>query len=78
MATKTISITEDAYERLAALKKGNESFSEIIGKLTNKVNILDFFGILNKEEADNLEKSIKNLRANTHKRLTRISKELKK
>ncbi len=59
MATKTISITEDAYGRLAALRKGNESFSEIIGELTNKANIFDFFGVLNKEDADKLEKSIK-------------------
>ena len=30
MATKTITITEDAYERLNALKEDYESFSEAI------------------------------------------------
>lgn len=30
MPTRTISISEMAYERLKALKKGNESFSEVI------------------------------------------------
>jgi len=76
MATKTISITEDAYERLASLRKGNESFSEIIGRITNKVNLRDFFGILSKEEGDRLEKSVKELRARSNNRLKKIRKEL--
>jgi len=32
MARKTIRITEDAYERLKSLKKGKESFSDVILK----------------------------------------------
>ena len=59
MATKTISITEEAYSRLAAKKHGKESFSDVINKITNKVRLLDFAGILNKEEADKLEEEIK-------------------
>jgi len=34
MATKTISITEKAYERLKAYKKRKESFSDVINKIT--------------------------------------------
>ena len=76
MATKTISITEDAYERLAALKNENESFSEVIGRITLKPKLSDFHGVLSK-----LEKSIKELRkehSKSHeKRVERIRKELK-
>ena len=62
MATKTISITEEAYDKLANLRKGNESFSEIISKITGKVRLRDFFGILSKEEGERLEGNIKKIR----------------
>jgi predicted CopG family antitoxin len=58
MATKTISITEDAYRRLASLRKNNESFSEIIVEITGKTDFDQYFGILSKEAADEIEKSI--------------------
>ena len=71
MATKTISITEEAYERLVAKKEEKESFSDVINKITNKVNIRDFFGILTTKEADALEKSIREARALSRKRSVR-------
>jgi len=57
MGTKTISITDDAYKRLATLK--NESFSLVIQRITGKVKLDEFFGILSKETADKLEEAIK-------------------
>jgi len=62
MATKTISITEEAYERLKSRKSENESFSEVINRMTNKRPLSDFLGILNEKEADLLEKTIKRSR----------------
>ena len=35
MATKTITVTEEAYERLAAFKGDDESFSETLLRLTD-------------------------------------------
>ena len=34
MATKSLTITEDAYERLRSHKRDDESFSDVIGRLT--------------------------------------------
>jgi predicted CopG family antitoxin len=34
MATKTLSISEKAYNSLVSLKQGNESFSELILRIT--------------------------------------------
>ncbi len=73
MATKTISITEEAYERLAAKKREKESFSDVITRITNKINILDFAGLLTSEEADRLEAAVKIGRARSRKRLESIT-----
>ena len=63
MATKTISITEEAYRRLASLRgRENESFSEVINKVTGNNRLMDYFGILSEASADRLEKNIKKIR----------------
>ncbi len=51
MATKTITIMEDAYEKLAREKRKDESFSDVIRRITSNNNDLTkFFGILNENE----------------------------
>ncbi len=81
MATKNISITEEAYKRLAHLRSSNESFSEIIVRLTKKKKpkLREFFGILSKESADALEEAIKEgrkehakMHEERHKRLMKL------
>ena len=79
MATKNISITEEAYKRLANHRKKNESFSEIIIEITRKVNLDKFFGVLSKETAEGIEENIKKAREEHRKRrgkrLEKITKE---
>jgi predicted CopG family antitoxin len=62
MATKCITITVDAYERLARLKGPKDSFSDVITNLTAKYSFLDLVGILSPQGADELESNIKDLR----------------
>ena len=60
MATKTITIMEDAYEKLAREKTNGESFSDVIRRLTSKNKNLDkFFAILADDEVRILKSSIK-------------------
>ena len=57
MVIKSLTITEDAYNRLKAMKMGNESFSEVITELVNNnktkkmKNLKEVYGLLegNKE-----------------------------
>ncbi len=64
MATKTITITLDAYKKLRAKKASNESFTDIILKLTRKKNTLDYIRSLktSTELADNIEKAMQETR----------------
>ena len=82
MATTNISITQEAYNRLGRERQGNESFSEIINRLTRKKSIMEFAGILSKESADRLEENIRRHREafdrEARKRVERIVKELQK
>ncbi len=58
MATKTLSITEEAYNRLASLKRANESFSLVIQRITGKHKLSDIQGILSGKAGKKFEKSI--------------------
>ena len=72
MATKCITITNDAYERLVVFKKYNESFSDVINKITKGFSILDLAGILTNKEADELSKHIEEGRKEIAKRRNKI------
>lgn len=65
MGTKTISIKDSVYEVLKRSKKEDESFSDVIERLTKEKNIdfMSFFGGLkDKEVLDSIEKDSKKIR----------------
>ena len=83
MATKNISITEEAYKILEGNKKDNDSFSKVIvremGGKGNIKKLREFYGILSEEAGEALEKSIlegRKLHREMHKkRIARLKKE---
>jgi predicted CopG family antitoxin len=76
MGSKNISISDEAYLRLSELKLKNESFTELIYRLTNKTNVLDLKGIISEDEGKSLEKNIRESRKLSKERIDRITKEL--
>jgi predicted CopG family antitoxin len=58
MGTKTISLADDAYERLKAAKRDDESFSDAVRRLTPGVRITEYVGVLDDETADDVEAAI--------------------
>ncbi len=58
MSTKTLTVKEEAYNRLLAKKKTNESFSDVILRITSGSSVLGLANILNKKEAESLEKNV--------------------
>jgi predicted CopG family antitoxin len=50
--SKSIRLSEEAYERLAAHKREDETFSEVVLRLAGERSLLEIAGILSDEEAD--------------------------
>ncbi len=76
MATKTISITEEAYERLNRRKKERESFSEVINRLAGKQSLACFSGILSGKETSKLEAEIEKSRGASRERTNAVARDL--
>ena len=62
MAFKTITLSEEAYKRLKERKKENESFSDVVLRLTNISTLRDFVGIIDSSYLDEIEKNIEKIR----------------
>lgn len=62
MSTKTISITDEAYDILKSRKNENESFSETIVRLSGKELLASFYGALSKHTGDSLAQEIASTR----------------
>ena len=79
MATKTITISLDAYERLKAKKSSNDSFTDIILKLTRKTNTFDCIRSLKPktELTDKIEKAMLEKRKAKLREIDCVSKVLK-
>ena len=74
MATKTISITEEAYERLKSRKKENESFSDIINKITHKKSLFEIAGSLSGKESEGVEAFIIKMRKKSDEKINETVK----
>lgn len=78
MGTKTISIMNDVYEKLKAIKAPNESFSEELKRLTETRSIMDLAGAWNdidEEDYDKFKKGLKEARKTT--RIQEIAERVK-
>ncbi len=76
MGSKNISISDEAYLRLKGLKAKNESFTDLINRLTNKTSILDLRGVLSRKEADSILHHIEESRKLSKERLERTAERL--
>ena len=76
MTTKTLTITEDAYERLLKAKERDESFSEVIVRNFPKHSLIELAGILSKGEAEELREHIRSRRKESRRRLDKIVQRL--
>jgi len=77
MGTKNISISDEAYSRLAARKLPRESFTDVINRLTEeKRSVLELAGILTEAQSKEVSAETKKLRKRSSERIARISKDM--
>jgi predicted CopG family antitoxin len=56
--SRSIRLSEDAYERLAAHKREDETFSDVVMRPAGERSLLELAGILGDEEADELREAV--------------------
>ena len=76
MGTKSVRLDEEVYERIAAHKRDDETFSEAINRLTSEYSLLEFAGSYSATEADRHRKLLDEAAAesddNRRERLRRL------
>lgn len=75
--SKSIRLSEEAYERLAAHKREDETFSEVVLRLAGERSLLDLAGILSEEEADALREAVNERRERRAAELEEIADEMR-
>ncbi|EQB67907.1 MAG: hypothetical protein AMDU5_GPLC00020G0008 [Thermoplasmatales archaeon Gpl] len=78
MGSRNISISDEAYHKLRDMKMKNESFTDVINRLTKKTSILELKGLLSISEADSILNSIEESRKLSRKRLESVESEFNK
>jgi predicted CopG family antitoxin len=77
MGTKTIGVTDEAYERLKARKREGESFTDLVNRLLDETTTdwREGFGTLDAAEAEELERAVEESRTRTSEGLAKRQQE---
>lgn len=65
MSSKTVALERSTYERLKGVRRSGESFTDTVNRLLagKEPSLLDFVGLIPKEDAEDLAHVIEEMRA---------------
>lgn len=72
MGTRTLAVSDEVYTRLRALKRTDESFTELLDRLMGRPSLLDLVGILSDEQVAIVRRSVEEGRARSRARRERM------
>lgn len=72
--TRTINVTDEAYEALRGLKRPRESFTDVILRLAGRRSLGELAGILSGPRGDAFQAAIREGRAKSRARQKRMTK----
>jgi len=75
--SKSIRLSEDAYERLAAHKREDETFSDVVLRLAGERSLLELGGILSDDEADAMRDAVEERRTRREDDLENVADEMR-
>jgi predicted CopG family antitoxin len=75
--SKSIRLSEDAYERLAAHKREGETFSDVVLRLAGERSLMELAGILTDDEADAMREAVEERRARRREDLENVADEIR-
>jgi predicted CopG family antitoxin len=74
--SKSVRLSEEAYQRLAAHKREDETFSDVVLRLAGERSLLEIAGILSDDEADAMRAAVEERRARRGEDLETVADEL--
>jgi predicted CopG family antitoxin len=75
--SKSIRLSEEAYERLAAHKRDDETFSDVVLRLAGERSLLDIAGVLDDDEAAALREAVEERRERRRGELETVADDMR-
>jgi len=74
--SKSIRLSDEAYERLKAHKEEEETFTDVVLRLAGEHSLLELAGILDDEEAASMKDAIAERLGTSPQRIRRVADEM--
>ncbi len=72
MGTRTIAVSDEVYVKLRALKRPEESFTNLLDRLSGRPSLTGLGGIFSEEQVAIIEQSVEEGRARSRARRERM------
>ena len=73
MGTRTVALSDEVYEKLRSLKRTDESFSELLDRLTGRPSLMELVGALPRGSVAKVRAAVEEGRVRSRARRSRMA-----